>query len=72
MVSLLWLRVEEGSERRQWHCLASGVLSGRKLSPGTHPDARHCTFPPYATGTLLYAAPMLSLKSVADPLRGDF
>ena len=40
----LWLRVGEGSEKGRCHCLASGGLTGRKLSPGTHPDSSHFTF----------------------------
>ena len=41
------------------HCLASGVLSRRKLSPGTHPDARHFSLSPYAAGALPAAALVL-------------
>ena len=40
-------------------CLASGALSRRKLSSGTHPDARHFSFSPYATAALQAAALVL-------------
>ena len=59
-VSLLCaLCVGEGSERGQCCCLASGVLSRRKLSLGTCPDARHFRFSLYATGVLPATAPVL-------------
>ena len=51
----------EGSEKGQWRCLDSGVLSGRKLYPGTQPDARHFTFSLCATG-----APQATVP-VSDP-----
>ena len=69
-----------GSVWGQCCCLASGVLSRRKLSPGTHPVVRCFTFSRYATGALLAAAPVLeprgsvsalSPKFIAGPLRGD-
>ena len=40
-------------------CLASGVLSGRKLSPGNCPHGRQFSFSPYATGALPAAVPVL-------------
>ena len=40
-------------------CLASDVLSRRKLSPGTCPDARHLSFSPYAICALQAAALVL-------------
>ena len=49
----------EGSERGQCCCLASGVVSRRKLSPCTCPDGRHFNFSLYATGALPAAASML-------------
>ena len=49
-VAALWPCVEEGSERGQCHCLASRVLSRRKLSPVTRPNARYFNFSLYATG----------------------
>ena len=51
-VAAVWLFVGEGSERGQCHCLASGVLSRRKLTFDTRPDARYFIFSPYATGAL--------------------
>ena len=32
------------------------ILSGRKLSPGTHPEARYFNFSPYVTDKLPAAA----------------
>ena len=52
----VWWRVQK---RDNGLCLASGVLSGRKLSPSTCLDARHFSISPYATGTLPVAAPVL-------------
>ena len=49
----------EGSERGGCHCLASRVLSKRKLAPGTSPDARHFSFSLYATGAIQAAALVL-------------
>ena len=44
-------------ERDDSRCLASGVLlSGKKLSPGTGPDASHFSFSLCATGALPDAA----------------
>ena len=40
-------------------CLASGILSGRKLSPDSDPDVRHFSFSPYATGALQTAVLVL-------------
>ena len=37
----LWGRAQE---RNIGHCKISGVLSGKKMSPGTVPDARHFSF----------------------------
>ena len=46
MVSLLCGSVWGRAQRRDSSCsLASGVLSRRKLSTGTHPDARHLSLP---------------------------
>ena len=64
----------KAQKRDNGHCLASGVLSSRKLSPGTFCDARHFNFSLYATGALLAIAlelspigvDYLSPKSVAD------
>ena len=44
--------MREGIERGQCCCLASGVLSGKKLSSGICPDARQFNFSPYTTGAL--------------------
>ena len=38
------------------------ALSGRKLSPSSHPDARHFSSSPYATGALQGAALVLEPK----------
>ena len=55
-------------------CLASGVLSGRKLSPSTHPVASHFGFFPCATGALpavvLVLKPRQCDKSMVGPLWG--
>ena len=56
----LWLCVGEGSEKVQW--LLSAVLSGRKLFPSSHSDARHFISSPYATCALQAAALVLEPK----------
>ena len=60
MVSLLcgpvWGRAQK---RDNGSCLASGVLSERKLSSSTCSDARHFSFSPYAAGALPAAALVL-------------
>ena len=43
-------------ERNNGYCLASGVLSGRKVSPSSPPDARHFHSSLYTTGALQAAA----------------
>ena len=50
-----------------WHQPASSVvlptfLSGRKLSPSSHIDARHFSCSLYATGAFQAATPVLELK----------
>ena len=55
----LWGRAQK---RDYGHCLASGVMSRRKLSPSTRPDARHFSFSLYATGALPAAALVLELR----------
>ena len=52
----VWGRIQK---RENGHFLASGVLSWRKLSPGTCPDAGHFSFSPYATGALPVTVPVL-------------
>ena len=63
MLSLLcgsvWGRAQKGGNGC---CQASGVLSGKKLSPGIYPDARHFSFSLCATGALQAAALMLEPK----------
>ena len=57
MVLQLFGSVSGRAQRRDnGHCLASGVLSGRKLFPDTHPDARNLNSFPYAAGALPAAA----------------
>ena len=61
----------EGSEKEKWPLLA--LLPGRKLSPSSHPDARHFSSSPYASGTFQSASAMLELrgsKSMQGPLEG--
>ena len=48
----------EGSEKGQWPLTA--FLSGRKLSPSSHCDARHFSSSLYATGA--FQAPTLVLE----------
>ena len=55
-VALLW----EGSEKGQWPLPA--FLSGRKLSPSSHHNARHFSFFLYATSAFQAATPMLELR----------
>ena len=50
----------EGSEKLQWPL--PGLLSERKLSPSSHPDARHFISSLYASGIFQSAAPMLELR----------
>ena len=79
MVSLLCGSVREGSERGQCCCLASRVLSKRKQSPSTHPDARLFNFShmPLVPFQLLLRCRIqreresVSPKSDTGPLRGD-
>ena len=49
-------------KRDNGQCLASGVLSRRKLSPSIHPVARQFSFSPHVTGVPQAAAPMLELR----------
>ena len=46
-------------KRDNSRCLAFGVLCRRKLSPSTHPDARHFSFSPHATGASSATATVL-------------
>ena len=55
----LWGRAQK---RDYGHCLASGVLFRRMLSPSTCPDGRYFSFSLCATGVLPAAAPVLGLK----------
>ena len=50
----------EGSEKGQW--LLSTFPSKRKLSPSTHPDARHFSSSLYATGTFQAVTLVLELR----------
>ena len=50
----------EGSEKGQWPLPT--FLSGRKLSPSSHLDARHFTFFFYATGAFQAAVPVLEVR----------
>ena len=53
----LW---EEGSAKRQWPVPA--ILSGRKLSSSSCPNARHFRSSLYATGAFQAATPVLELR----------
>ena len=60
MVSLLCgSACERAQKRDNGHCQASEVLSGRELSPGIHPAARHFSFFLYAIGALPASALVL-------------
>ena len=49
----VWGRAQK---RVNGYCLASGVLSGGKVSPSSPPDARHFHSSLYTTGALQAAA----------------
>ena len=49
-------RVQKGDYGHSKGTRTSGVLSGRKLSPGNCPNARHFNFSPCAMGALLATA----------------
>ena len=50
----------EGSEKEQWPL--PKVLSGRKLSPSSHPDARHFSSSLYAFSAFQAASLVLDLR----------
>ena len=51
-------------KRENSQYLASGVVSGMKLSTSPCPDVRHFSFSPYASGALPTAALVLEPKRV--------
>ena len=61
----LWGRAQE---RNIGHCKISGVLSGKKMSPGTVPDARHFSFSLHVIDGLQAAAPMLEARGSESEL----
>ena len=56
----LWLCVAEGSEEEQWPLPT--ILSGRKLSLSSHPDATHFSSFLYAPAAFQAATPVLELR----------
>ena len=50
----------EGSEKEQWPLPA--FISGRKLPPGSHPDAGQFYSSPYVSDGFQSAPPMLELR----------